>query len=350
MPKRIRMAPAVLFRGDQGRIATDKAGCFQFFASKGSCGYDEGELNLLSGGGEMAVSRIGPGTRIGFIGTGVMGVSMAGRLIEAGYVLTVYNRTPEKAAPLLEKGARLAETVARASAGQDVVITMVGFPREVEQVYLGEGGILESADKGTIVVDMTTSSPGLARKISEAGHTRGLFVLDAPVSGGDIGARDGKLSIMVGGDEEAFQAMQEAFEVLGSRIVYQGPAGAGQHTKMANQIAIASNMIGVCEALAYARKAGLDHNKVMESISGGAAGSWSLSHLGPRMLAGNFDPGFYVKHFIKDMGIADEEACQMELDTPGLKLALSLYRKLEEMGFGDDGTQALYRLFEDHQT
>ena len=295
----------------------------------------------------MVVSWIEPGTRIGFIGTGVMGVSMAGRLIEAGYKLTVYNRTPEKAASLVEKGARLAETIALASVGQDVVITMVGFPSDVEQVYLGKDGILESADPGTIVVDMTTSSPALARRISEEARDRGLKALDAPVSGGDVGARNGQLSIMVGGDKGAFDAMQKIFSVMGTRIVYQGPAGAGQHTKMANQIAIASNMIGVCEALAYARKAGLDHEKVMESISGGAAGSWSLSNLGPRMLAGNFDPGFYVKHFIKDMGIAADESRQMELETPGLQLALSLYRKLADEGFGEDGTQALFRLFED---
>lgn len=295
----------------------------------------------------MVVSVIDPGARIGFIGTGVMGASMAGRLIDAGYVLTVYNRSPEKAASLLEKGAKQAETVAFASAGQDVVITMVGFPQDVEQVYLGAGGVLDSADNGTVVVDMTTSSPALARRIGEEARSRGLKALDAPVSGGDVGARSGQLSIMAGGDEEAFRAMQKIFGVMGARIVYQGAAGAGQHTKMANQIAIASNMIGVCEALAYASKAGLDHAKVMESISGGAAGSWSLSNLGPRMLAGNFDPGFYVKHFIKDMGIADEEARLMGLETPGLRLALSLYRKLADQGFGEDGTQALYRLFQD---
>lgn len=295
----------------------------------------------------MVVSVIEPGARIGFIGTGVMGASMAGRLIDAGYVLTVYNRSPEKAASLLEKGAKQAETVALASAGQDVVITMVGFPQDVEQVYLGTGGVLDAADNGTVVVDMTTSSPALARRIGEEARSRGLKALDAPVSGGDVGARSGQLSIMAGGDEEAFRAMEKIFGVMGARIVYQGAAGAGQHTKMANQIAIASNMIGVCEALAYASKAGLDHAKVMESISGGAAGSWSLSNLGPRMLAGNFDPGFYVKHFIKDMGIADEEARLMGLETPGLRLALSLYRKLADEGFGEDGTQALYRLFQD---
>lgn len=295
----------------------------------------------------MVTSVIEPGARIGFIGTGVMGASMAGRLLEAGFRLTVFNRSPEKTIPLVEKGATRANTIKEASAGQDAVITIVGFPRDVEQVYLGEGGVLESADAGAVVVDMTTSSPKLAARLAEEGHSRRIFVLDAPVSGGDVGARNGTLSIMVGGDESAFEAMGKVFAVMGSRVVYQGPAGAGQHTKMANQIAIASNMIGVCEALAYARRAGLDHEKVMESISGGAAGSWSLSNLGPRMLAGNFDPGFFVKHFIKDMGIAEAEAQEMGLEAPGLKLALSLYMKLEEEGFGNDGTQALFRLFDE---
>lgn len=295
----------------------------------------------------MTSSKIGPGARIGFIGTGVMGSSMAARLLDAGFQVTVFNRSPEKTIPLVEKGARKADTVREASAGKDAVITIVGFPRDVEEVYLGEGGILESADPGTVVVDMTTSSPGLAGRIAREGSSRGIPVLDAPVSGGDVGARKGTLSIMVGGDESAFEAMREVFAVMGSRIVFQGAAGAGQHTKMANQIAIASNMIGVCEALAYARRAGLDHEKVMESISGGAAGSWSLSNLGPRMLAGNFDPGFFVKHFIKDMGIAEAEAREMRFEAPGLKLALSLYRRLDEEGFGDDGTQALFRLFDE---
>lgn len=293
----------------------------------------------------MVSPVIQSGARIGFIGTGVMGSSMAGRLLDAGFQVTVFNRSPEKTIPLMEKGARKADTVREASAGQDVVITIVGFPRDVEEVFLGTGGILESADAGTIVVDMTTSSPGLAVRIAEEGRTRGIPVLDAPVSGGDVGARNGTLSIMVGGDLSAFDAMGPVFAVMGSRIVHQGIAGAGQHTKMANQIAIASNMIGVCEALAYARRAGLDHEKVMESISGGAAGSWSLSNLGPRMLAGNFDPGFFVKHFIKDMGIAEAEAREMDLGIPGLKLALSLYRRLEDEGFGDEGTQALFRLY-----
>ncbi|WP_018131654.1 NAD(P)-dependent oxidoreductase [Effusibacillus pohliae] len=283
---------------------------------------------------------------IGFIGTGVMGKSMASHLLKAGYPLLVYNRTRSKAEELVEMGAKWEQSVANLAAQADVVITMVGYPKDVEELYLGENGILANAGKGTYVIDMTTSSPTLAKKIYEAAKTKGIHALDAPVSGGDIGAREARLAIMVGGNVEDFEAMKPIFSRMGTNIVWQGEAGAGQHTKMCNQIAIASNMIGVCEAIAYAKKAGLDPERVLQSISTGAAGSWSLSNLAPRMIAGNFEPGFYVKHFIKDMQIALQSAKEMGLWTPGLELAKSLYDRLAAEGFEECGTQALFKLLD----
>ncbi|WP_183186055.1 NAD(P)-dependent oxidoreductase [Anoxybacteroides voinovskiense] len=282
---------------------------------------------------------------IGFIGLGVMGKSMAYNLLRAGYSLVVYTRTKEKASSLLAEGAVWAETVASLAKQVDVAITMVGYPSDVEAVYFGEAGLIENVRVGAYLIDMTTSTPSLAEKIYETAKKRGVFALDAPVSGGDVGAKNGTLTIMVGGDETAFQACRSIFAVLGKNIVYQGKAGAGQHTKMCNQIAIATNMIGVCEALAYAQKAGLDPLKVLESISQGAAGSWSLSNLAPRMLAGNFAPGFYVKHFIKDMKIALAEAERMNLQLPGLALAKEMYEQLAGMGEENSGTQALYKRY-----
>ncbi|ADI27503.1 6-phosphogluconate dehydrogenase NAD-binding protein [Geobacillus sp. C56-T3] len=282
---------------------------------------------------------------IGFIGLGVMGKSMARHLLKAGYPLLVYTRTKEKAEGLLQEGAVWKETVADLAREADVVMTMVGDPRDVEQVYFGEGGILENARPGTYVIDMTTSTPTLAQSIYEAAKQKGIHALDAPVSGGDIGAREGTLTIMVGGDEDVFLACKPILERLGTNIVRQGGAGAGQHTKMCNQIAIATNMIGVCEAMAYAKRAGLDPFKVLESIAKGAAGSWSLSNLAPRMLSGDFAPGFYVKHFIKDMKIALEEAERMNLPLPGLALAKQLYEELAQAGEENSGTQALYKRY-----
>lgn len=282
---------------------------------------------------------------IGFIGLGVMGKSMARHLLKAGYPLLAYTRTKEKAEDLLQEGAVWKETVADLAREADVVITMVGDPHDVEQVYFGEGGILENARPGTYVIDMTTSTPTLAKSIYEAAKQRGIHALDAPVSGGDIGAREGTLTIMVGGDEDVFLACKPILERLGTNIVRQGGAGAGQHTKMCNQIAIATNMIGVCEAMAYAKRAGLDPFKVLESIAKGAAGSWSLSNLAPRMLSGDFAPGFYVKHFIKDMKIALEEAERMNLPLPGLALAKQLYEELAQAGEENSGTQALYKRY-----
>ncbi|MEB3749369.1 NAD(P)-dependent oxidoreductase [Geobacillus sp. FSL W8-0032] len=282
---------------------------------------------------------------IGFIGLGVMGKSMARHLLKAGYPLLVYTRTKEKANDLLAEGAAWKETVADLAREADVVMTMVGYPRDVEQVYFGEAGILENARQGTYVIDMTTSTPTLAQSIYEAAKRKGIHALDAPVSGGDIGAREGTLTIMVGGDEDVFLACKPILERLGTNIILQGKAGAGQHTKMCNQIAIATNMIGVCEAIAYAKRAGLDPFKVLESIAKGAAGSWSLSNLAPRMLAGDFAPGFYVKHFLKDMNIALEEAERMNLPLPGLALAKRLYEELAQAGEENSGTQALYKRY-----
>lgn len=288
----------------------------------------------------------GKDTAIGFIGLGVMGKSMAGHLLEAGHPLHVYNRTRSKAEPLLERGAQWASSPRDLARECRVIFTVVGYLRDVEQVYFGEEGLLAGLQPGAVLVDMTTSSPELAKRIATAAQEAGGLALDAPVSGGDRGAREGTLSIMVGGDDEAFAQVRPLLEVMGENIVLQGPAGSGQHCKLCNQIAIAANMIGVCEAMAYARKAGLDPDTVLKSISTGAAGSWSLTNLAPRMLKGDFDPGFFVRHFIKDMDLATEAAEGMGLDAPGLKLALERYRELASKGHEMDGTQALFRLYQ----
>jgi 3-hydroxyisobutyrate dehydrogenase len=282
---------------------------------------------------------------VGFIGLGVMGNSMAKHILQAGYPLNVYTRTKEKADELIQLGANWKDSVSKLAIESDIIITMIGYPKDVEEVYVGDEGILQAAKQGTYVIDMTTSQPSLAKEIYEKAKGKQIFALDAPVSGGDIGAREARLAIMVGGDKEAFEACLPLFEVIGQNIVYQGEAGAGQHTKMCNQIVIASGMIGVCEALAYAQKSGLDPMTVLKSISTGAAGSWSLSNLAPRMLADDFEPGFFVKHFIKDMGIALEEASHMNLQTPGLELAHKLYEQLAETGEENSGTQALVKLW-----
>ncbi|HRU06036.1 MAG TPA: NAD(P)-dependent oxidoreductase [Candidatus Brocadiia bacterium] len=282
---------------------------------------------------------------IGFIGTGVMGASMAGHLLQAGKKLSVFSRTRAKAEPLLSRGAAWADSPAALAKTCDVVFTIVGFPKDVEEVYLGASGLVANMRPGALLVDMTTSRPDLAVRIASAAAEREGQAIDAPVSGGDKGAREATLTIMVGGGREAFDRALPLLQIMGKNIVHQGPAGSGQHCKMCNQIAIACNMIGVCEAMAYARKAGLDPENVLKSIGAGAAASWSLSHLAPRMLKGDFAPGFYVKHFIKDMSIAAESADQMALDTPGLDLALALYRKLAAQGGEDSGTQALCKLY-----
>ncbi|WP_010530175.1 NAD(P)-dependent oxidoreductase [Lentibacillus jeotgali] len=286
------------------------------------------------------------GSTIGLIGTGVMGKSMARNLQKDGYPINVFTRTKEKAHELLENGAVWKETIAELAKDSEVIITMVGYPSDVENVYFGGDGIIENAENGTYVIDMTTSKPDQAIEIARKAKKRNIYALDAPVSGGDVGARNGALAIMVGGDQEVFDEVLPLFKIMGENIILQGDAGAGQHTKMVNQIAIATNMIGVCEAIVYAKKAGLNPSRVLDSISTGAAGSFSLSKLAPRMLAGDYEPGFYVKHFIKDMTIALDSAQEMGLSTPGLELSLKLYKELAEKGESDSGTQALIKLFE----
>lgn len=288
-------------------------------------------------------------TKIAFIGTGVMGKSMAGHLLKAGYTLNVYNRTQSKADDLVAAGAKWCDSPGDAAADAQVIITIVGFPQDVEAVYLGEGGIIERAPEGAYLIDMTTSSPDLARRIDAAARAKGLHAIDAPVSGGDLGAKEARLSIMVGGAPDDFDPVLPIFEVMGKTIVLQGPSGSGQHTKMANQVAIAAGMVAVSESLVYAKRAGLDPETVLKSIGGGAAASWSLSNLGTRMIAGDFEPGFYVKHFIKDMRIAIESADAMGLELPGLKLAKQLYDQLAANGGEDKGTQAIYTLIEQNR-
>jgi 3-hydroxyisobutyrate dehydrogenase len=283
-----------------------------------------------------------PGTtRIGWIGTGVMGTSMCGHLMAAGYEATIYNRSLAKLAPLLERGAKQASTPREVAESSDVIFTIVGFPSDVRAVTLGPGGTLEGARPGSVLVDMTTSEPALAVEIFEAAKAKEVASIDAPVSGGDIGAKEARLSIMIGGEAIVVDALNPLFELMGKTIVHQGGPGAGQHTKMVNQILIATNMIGVCEALLYGYKAGLDLSVVLQSVGSGAAGSWSLNNLGPRIIAGNFEPGFYVEHFLKDMGIALAEARRLKLSLPGLALAEQLYRAVEAQGLGRKGTHSL---------
>lgn len=282
---------------------------------------------------------------IGFIGLGVMGLSMAGHLKKAGARLHVYTRTKRKAGPLLDEGAVWHDSPAGAASACAAVFTIVGYPKDVEEVYFGPSGILENAKPGALVVDMTTSRPDLARKIWDEAKRRGLRALDAPVSGGDMGARNATLTIMAGGSEPDFAEAKPLLEVMGKTVILQGPAGAGQHTKMVNQIAIAGTLAGVVEALVYAEKAGLDPRTVLQSISSGAAGSWQLSNMVPRMLDGNFEPGFFVKHYLKDLEIALESARAMGADLPLLALAEGMFRKMTEGGYAEKGTQALYLLY-----
>ncbi len=282
---------------------------------------------------------------IGFIGLGVMGQSMVRNLMKKGYTVFVYTRTKTKAESLIIEGAKWCDTVAETSKQADVVITMVGYPADVEEVYFGESGVLQNIKKESYVIDMTTSTPSLAKKIYDVAKELGISSLDAPVSGGDIGARDAKLTIMIGGDQEAVAVCEPIFACMGTNIVHQGVAGAGQHTKMSNQIAIAGAMIAMCESLAYAKAAGLDLETVLKSIAAGSAGSWSLNNLAPRIVRGDFAPGFFVKHFVKDMAIALREAEVMGIHLPGLETVKKLYDELVEQGDGNCGTQALYTLY-----
>ena len=285
-------------------------------------------------------------TRIGWIGTGVMGRWMCQHAMSKGFTATVYNRSADKLQPLLDLGAKAATSPKGVAEQSDIVFAIVGFPSDVRHVFLGADGALAGSKPGTVLVDMTTSEPSLAKEIYEAAKAKGVASLDAPVSGGDVGAKNAALSIMIGGDKDVVAAVQPVFEAMGKTIIHQGGAGAGQHTKMVNQILISSNMIAVCEGLLYGYKAGLDLETVFKSVSVGAAGSKALEVLGPRMLARNFEPGFYVEHFIKDMGIALAEAEKMNLSLPGLGLAKQLYEAVRAQGYGRKGTHALLMALE----
>lgn len=278
---------------------------------------------------------------IGWIGTGVMGRSMCGHLMDKGFAMTLYNRSRDKADSLISKGAKWVSSPSEAAKASDVVFTMLGFPKDVEEVYMGREGIFSGINKGSFIVDMTTTSPSLAKQIYSLAKEKGVHAVDAPVSGGDVGARSGNLSIMIGGDPEIVEKITPLLEVMGKKIVHQGPAGSGQHAKMCNQIVIAGTMIGVCESLIYGYKAGLDMKTMLSSISGGAAACWALDNYAPRILNRDFNPGFFVEHFIKDMGIALDEAKRMELVLPGLALANQLYMSVLAHGGGKSGTQAL---------
>lgn len=282
--------------------------------------------------------------RIAWIGTGIMGKSMCANLLDAGYEVSVYNRTRAKAAELVERGATWCDTPAAAVESAEAVFTIVGYPHDVEDVYFGANGVLDACESGAVVVDMTTSQPALAERIAAAAAERDLLALDAPVSGGDVGARNGTLAIMVGGDEDAFERVLPAFQVLGENIQLMGPAGAGQHTKMCNQTLVAGTMIGVVESLLYAYRAGLDLESVIGVIGKGAASSFLINNLGPRIADGIYDPGFYIEHFVKDMGIALAEAERMNLSMPGLSLVHQFYLAAKALGWEKLGTQGLYRV------
>ena len=290
----------------------------------------------------MSLPLATPGkTRIGWIGTGVMGRWMCQHVMGKGYSATVYNRSPEKAQPLVDAGATLAKSPKELAAKSDVIFAIVGYPKDVREVFLGTDGALAGAAAGSIFVDMTTSEPGLAIEIHGEAKKKGVHSVDAPVSGGDVGAKNAALSIMIGGEPDAVDAVQPIFDAMGKTIVHQGGPGAGQHTKMVNQILISSTMVAMCEGLLYAAKAGLDIETVLKSVSVGAAGSKSLDIYGARIIAGNFEPGFYVEHFIKDMGIALAEAEKMNLCLPGLALTKQLYEAVRAQGMGRKGTQSL---------
>ncbi len=285
---------------------------------------------------------------IGWIGTGVMGLPMAHHLMDAGYRLRVHNRTQTKAQSLLERGAIWCDTPASVCDQAAVVFTLLGYPSDVRSIYLGANGLLMQAAPATLLVDMTTSDPTLARHLAREGESRGLSVIDAPLTGGQAGAVNGTLSVMLGGETEAVERLLPYLQAFSQKMVHQGPAGAGQDTKLCNQIALAGIMLSLCEAYQYAIKAGLDPLKVLESIGGGAASSWPMKNLLPEIINGNNQPGFYVKHFLKDLEIALESAETLYLDLPTLTLARQLYRKLEKMGHGDHGTQSLIEWYREH--
>jgi 3-hydroxyisobutyrate dehydrogenase len=285
-------------------------------------------------------------TSVAWIGTGVMGASMCRHLLKAGYPITVYSRSRDKAEPLIAEGAVWASSPLEAAKKADIIFTMVGFPADVKEVYFGKNGVLAGAKRGSIVVDMTSTSPSLAVEIHRQAAPGGVAALDAPVSGGDVGARNAALSIMVGGDAPAYQTVLPLFEKMGKTIIHQGPAGAGQHTKLCNQIVVAGTIIGVCESLFYGKRAGLNLETMLQSIRGGAAACWTLDNLAPRILKGNFDPGFFVDHFVKDMGLVLEESARMNINLPGLRVVHDVYKRVQELGHGQKGTHALYLALE----
>lgn len=284
--------------------------------------------------------------KIGFIGVGVMGGPMVLNLMKKGFDVSIYTRTKSKAEGVIAAGAHWCDTIADCAAGRDVVITIVGYPKDVEEVYFSEKGILNSADKGTVLIDMTTTSPRLSERIYAAAKEKGMTALDAPVSGGDVGAQKGTLAIMVGGDRDAFDKVHDVFAAMGTNIRYQGGAGCGQHTKMANQIAISGCVAAVCEAIAYAKRCGLDPQDMFDAISTGAAGSWQLTNNGQKIINGDYAPGFYVKHFIKDMNIALDEAQARDLDLTVLHMVRDKYDELAAQGGADEGTQALIKVID----
>lgn len=283
--------------------------------------------------------------KIGFIGVGIMGKSMVRNLMKAGFEVAIYTRTKSKVEDVIAEGAIWRDTVKECAADRDAVITIVGYPKDVEEVYFGEEGIIANAPKGAYLIDMTTSSPKLASRIHEAAKAAGLSAIDAPVTGGDSGAKAGTLTILAGGDKEAFDACMPVFEAMGKNINYEGKAGNGQHTKMCNQIAIAGAIAGACEALTYAKGVGLDPQTMLDSISTGAAGSAQMSNVIPRIMKDDFNPGFFIKHFIKDMKLADEEAVDASVKLGTLEYVLAMYQKLEADGLGDLGTQALIKYY-----
>ena len=280
-------------------------------------------------------------SELGWIGCGVMGASMAKKLMEAGHRVRVHTRTRSRAQPLIDAGASWVDSPREAAEGVEAVFSIVGYPEDVEAVHLGPTGTLSAAEAPGFLVDLTTSDPALAVRIHERAAERATVAFDAPVSGGDVGARQGTLSIMVGGDEDTFDSIRPWLELMGGTIVLQGGAGAGQKTKIVNQILVAASMVGACEALRFTEAAGLDPRRVLESVSSGAAGSWTLSNLVPRILDGDYEPGFFVEHFVKDLGIALRSARSLGLELPGLAQAESLYRAVEAAGYGRKGTQAL---------
>ena len=283
--------------------------------------------------------------KIALIGTGVMGQGMARNLMKNGFELTVFNRTKAKADPLVAEGAKWADTIADCVAQAEAVITIVGYPRDVEEVYLSDEGIIANAPEGCYLIDMTTTDPRLSEQIAEEAVGAGMHALDAPVSGGDKGAREGTLAIMVGGEQADFEACMPLFRAMGKNIRLMGGPGAGQHTKMANQIAIAGTIAGVCEAISYAGANGLNLRQVLDAIGTGAAGSWQMNNMAPRMLEADFEPGFYIRHFIKDLKLALEGAEDADISIPVTETVLDFYQTLEEEGHGDEGTQALIKYY-----